>query len=30
MGYPYLIAGYSDYVAISSDYGLLIFEVKLA
>lgn len=29
MGYPYIIAGYGDYVSVSSDYGLLLFEVKL-
>jgi len=29
MGYPYLISGYGDLIALSSDYGLLVFEFKI-
>ena len=27
MGYPYFICGYGRYVAVSTDYGILLFSV---
>ena len=28
MGYPYFITGYDRYVAVTSDYGVLLFEME--
>ena len=28
MGYPYFISGYDRYVAVTTDYGILLFTVE--
>ena len=28
MGYPYFICGYGDHVAVTTDYGILLFSVQ--
>mmetsp|Transcript_11673 Transcript_11673/g.15841 ORF Transcript_11673/g.15841 Transcript_11673/m.15841 type:complete len:87 (+) Transcript_11673:876-1136(+) len=28
MGYPYFITGYADQVAVTTDYGILLFQVR--
>ena len=28
MGYPYFICGYGEHVAVTSDYGILLFKVQ--
>ena len=28
MGYPYFITGYGEHVAVTTDYGILLFKVQ--